>query len=138
MLQPVLDTLLEQSSHFAARFRRQRAANHIAAQGKRELKLLVPPFPQVQHLGQAFFGIGQLAFVNHDACIGFAVHDAVNDLVEGNEQRLDLRFVKLKRQETGGQLARDRDSLSTQGVSRHGTAGHHNGSVAITETCARG
>ena len=52
--------------------RRDIFANHIAAERQRQPGLRLPPFAEIDHLHESFASIGELAFVNDQARVGFA------------------------------------------------------------------
>ena len=64
-------------------------SNAVAAKRQGQAGLLVPPDAEVQHEMQTEILICQLALVNDQPGVGFAVFDELGDLVEMDGDRLE-------------------------------------------------
>jgi hypothetical protein len=110
IVQSVLDAIAECVGCAGERFRAKRAANGVAAEGEGKASLLAPPLAEVEEFNEAVVGVGELAFVNDEACFELACDDGGDDLIEGNDGSFDVWGEELEREIGGGKGARDGDA----------------------------
>src|SRR5215469_12420904 len=77
------------------------APDGIASEGKGHASQVTPPFAQVGDTIEAYLPIGELALVNDQSCLVFAVEHAGDDLVERNDLSYAIRRIELQGQVGG-------------------------------------
>ena len=85
MVEAVLDGLLDDVGDFLHGGLAEVFADAVAAEREGEVGLPGPPEAEVEDEVQAEGLVGELAFVDEEACVGVAVLDAGGDLVEGDD-----------------------------------------------------
>src|SRR5438445_12925863 len=105
MGQPVLDARFEVSRDGAHELLPEVAAYDIAAEGQREICLLVPPLAEVRPEVQPAIAVGQLPFVDQKTGVGFSGRDEVLDLIERHDDMSDGLLIQSQREIRGRQVA---------------------------------
>src|SRR2546422_727833 len=105
MGQPVLDARFEVSRDGAHELLPEVAAYDIAAEGQREICLLVPPLAEVRPEVQPAIAVGQLAFVDQKTGVGFSGRDEVLDLIERHDDMPDGWLIQSQREKRGREFA---------------------------------
>src|SRR5207247_2814078 len=101
MGQPVLDARFEVSRDGAHELLPEVAAYDIAAEGQREICLLVPPLAEVRPELQPAVAVGQLPFVDQKTRVGFSGRDEVLDLIVRQDDQPDGWLIQYQLDERG-------------------------------------
>src|ERR1700677_3210062 len=107
VIERVLDAVPQCLGNGEHHIRPQAAPNRITAQRQRKAGLLPPPLPEIDYLVQTAGPIGQLAFVDDEACVKIPRNHLRNDLVKGNGNSLNLRREQLQSKVGSGQSSRN-------------------------------
>src|ERR1019366_756442 len=67
------------------------AANGVAAERQRQIRLLAPPRAKIERFDQTIVAVGQLAFMDDQSSVELTGDNRRNDLVEGYIYGLDFR-----------------------------------------------
>ena len=81
---------------------------------------------------------GQLGFMDDQPGVHSALPDGVGDLVEGRDDRFEIRLVEFAGQIRGGHRTGDGDALALEFLGLHGPGGDDHGAVAIADAGAAG
>ena len=117
-------------------FGAERTADGVAAKGKGQASLFAPPLAEVEEFGEAVIGVGELAFVDDEACFKLACGDGWDDLVEGDDRGFDLGCEELEGEVGGGEGAGYGDAGLLDLRQAELAAGDDHGAVAFTDAAA--
>ena len=110
VVEGVLDAVAQRVGCREQGFGAQRAADGVAAEGKRKAGLFAPPLTEVEELDEAVVGVGELTFVDDEAGFELACDDGGDDLVEGDDRGFDLGSEELEGEVGGGEGAGNGDA----------------------------
>src|SRR5690606_23384815 len=127
----VLNAFAHDANALGFHFGRKVAAQSVGTQRQGQVVLAAPPLSKVEHVGEAERAIGELSFVDHQAEIHRLGGNRIQDLIEGENYFLEIRFVKLECQVRGGQLAGDCNALPLDLRGRNGAGGRENRTVSV-------
>src|SRR5688572_8330209 len=84
---------------------------NVAAEWKRQTRLLKPPLTEVHDQGKSGLPVGELTFVNEQSEVRRTALHRVLDFIKGHDDRFELRHCEPEREVSGGQETRNSDSL---------------------------
>lgn len=143
VVQAVADAGFEDAGDVAASLFREAFVDDIAAEGQgKAVVLLAPPDAEVFAKLKPFVAVGELAFVDDEADIGFAFFDSGKDLVEGDDNVVEgvagAAEPELEGEEGAGHCAGDGDAFGGDLVASEFLLGDKHGTVAIAHAGAAG
>ena len=132
MVEPVLNTLLQEIGHLAHGDRPQIAADGIAPQREREPCLGEPPLPQIDDQVETLVLKRELTFVNYQSGVGLPGGDDIQNLIEGMHFIAErIAEQKLEGQKRRRQRPRHGDPFAFEAGDVSGLASHHHRAVII-------
>ncbi len=132
MLERMANAVTEHARNASNHVLRQVATHgvHTERQGQ-TMRLVAPPFTQIEDLVEFMARIRELPFVDEQARVGFASDDVLHDLVEGHDAVLEITHRQAGSQKRRGSQPRNRNDGVVEILDAHRLAGHEERPVAI-------
>src|SRR2546425_2621005 len=112
VVERVSDTLPQSNRNPGHHLRPETSAYCISSQRQRQAGHSQPPLAQIYNAMQPALVVGQLAFMNDEACVVLALQHLRDDLVERHHIGLDARREQPQNQIGGSQPTRHSDTFA--------------------------
>src|SRR5437588_12884475 len=98
MGQAVIDAFADDREQVVLHWKRDVFAQNVSAERQWQARLALPPFAEVDDLCESRALVSELALVNDQAGIGFAIAHGVENFVEGEDDGFEFTEIELKRE----------------------------------------